>query len=489
MPVPNTFANATTSIPLSQLDANFATAITLGNTSIQLGNTVTTLNNMTFANVTVSSGSVTVANVTVTGVGTFAAGSNTAPSITTSGDTNTGFFFPAADTVATTTGGTERIRVDSSGNVGIGTSSPAAKLAVSDGTVTLITSPFAGSTGYFGTGTNHPLAFVTNSAERMRIDSSGNVGIGTSSPGEKLNVSTGAAEYAIQWNSTGSNNWVLASATNRAYIANKTTPAEVLTITNGGNVGIGTSSPSYRLDVRDTSNTTVHVMGTTSGVRVGASADAPVAGAGYVGTYSNNPLALGVNNSERMRIDTSGNLLVGTTTASGKITVDGTVSLTNQNYAYFALSGTTAVSGYGAGQNVGVSIWTSDRVSSTEFNARSDARLKKNVTPIPVSDAWHFIQNVTPIHYKWVNNIDDGHKFGFIAQDVVKAGFPNLVAQYPDPNAKEVTDPDGFISPAGVTLTVNYDQIVPILAAALRDSMSQIQELKAEFDAYKAAHP
>lgn len=59
MPVPNTFANATATIPLSQLDANFNTAITLGNTAIQLGNTVTTLNNMTFANVTVSSGTVT----------------------------------------------------------------------------------------------------------------------------------------------------------------------------------------------------------------------------------------------------------------------------------------------------------------------------------------------------------------------------------------------------------------------------------------------
>ena len=58
MPVPNTFATATTSIPLSQLDANFATAITLGNTAIQLGNTVTTLNNMTLANVTINSGSI-----------------------------------------------------------------------------------------------------------------------------------------------------------------------------------------------------------------------------------------------------------------------------------------------------------------------------------------------------------------------------------------------------------------------------------------------
>jgi hypothetical protein len=55
MPVPNTFANATTSIPLLQLDNNFATPITIGNTAVQLGNTVTTLNNMTLANVTISS--------------------------------------------------------------------------------------------------------------------------------------------------------------------------------------------------------------------------------------------------------------------------------------------------------------------------------------------------------------------------------------------------------------------------------------------------
>lgn len=55
MPVPNTFANATTTIPLSNLDNNFATPITIGNTAIQLGNTVTTLNNMTLANVTISS--------------------------------------------------------------------------------------------------------------------------------------------------------------------------------------------------------------------------------------------------------------------------------------------------------------------------------------------------------------------------------------------------------------------------------------------------
>jgi hypothetical protein len=55
MAVPYTFGNATSSIPLSQLDNNFATAITIGNTAVQLGNTITTVNNLTLPNVTISS--------------------------------------------------------------------------------------------------------------------------------------------------------------------------------------------------------------------------------------------------------------------------------------------------------------------------------------------------------------------------------------------------------------------------------------------------
>lgn len=55
MAVPYTFANATTAIPLSQLDNNFATAITIGNTAVQLGNTISTFNNVTLVNATVTS--------------------------------------------------------------------------------------------------------------------------------------------------------------------------------------------------------------------------------------------------------------------------------------------------------------------------------------------------------------------------------------------------------------------------------------------------
>jgi hypothetical protein len=64
----------------------------------------------------------------------FAAGSAAAPAITTSGDTNTGIFFPAADTIAFTEGGVESMRIDSSGNVGIGTSTPRSRLNLATST-------------------------------------------------------------------------------------------------------------------------------------------------------------------------------------------------------------------------------------------------------------------------------------------------------------------------------------------------------------------
>jgi hypothetical protein len=128
----------------------------------------------------------------------FPAGTVSLPAITTTGDTNTGIFFPAADTIAFTEGGTEAMRINSSGQVGIGTASPAFKLEVNKGSAgdiarftdgvnanTVIKT--SGSVTTFGPDTSNSLALQTNNTERMRIDSSGNLLYSTTSVSPHFN--------------------------------------------------------------------------------------------------------------------------------------------------------------------------------------------------------------------------------------------------------------------------------------------------------------
>lgn len=152
--------------------------------------------------------------LTVGGIASHAAGSAAAPTITATGDTNTGIFFPAADQVAISTGGTQRAVVDASGNVGIGTSSPAYKLEVRS---TMAVLDGSANIGFWANGTSYTqvwqtlqsvndfiiqtaaskyMSFGTNSTERMRIDSSGNVLVGRTSGlggGERLTAEAGGS--------------------------------------------------------------------------------------------------------------------------------------------------------------------------------------------------------------------------------------------------------------------------------------------------------
>jgi hypothetical protein len=165
----------------------------------------------------------------------------------------------------------ERIRiVGSSGNVGIGTSSPATVLHTKAGSnletdwiFTAQNNAGTAVTEIGGYGYNHNLyhKFWINDSEKMRIDSSGNVGIGTSSPDGNLNVQRTAASagWIVNGQTVGvandsglymdaSNNIELAVRNGSGTLTGAVRSSGV-TFFNGGNVGIGTSSPAKQLHI------------------------------------------------------------------------------------------------------------------------------------------------------------------------------------------------------------------------------------------------
>jgi hypothetical protein len=270
------------------------------------------------------------------------------------------------------------------GLVGIGTTTPSAKLEVS-GTIKVNTNQ-----GYYTTlndyelksvGTNlylnnsngdpdvvigdNNLFRVYTSANQIYVN--GNVGIGTTSPSSKLHVlGTGTT-----------------SGTTALLVQNANASASLAVLDNG-NVGIGTTSPTSILD-------TVVSNGAKSGIRFRGYSDASTPYLLSLGTYTysdifqitsvnglvslNNTslydLALGTNNTERLRITSTGNVGIGKTTPNAKLDVSGsaiitgsltvtggiTGSITSASYATQALSASYALTASYA-LNAGDSVWT-----------------------------------------------------------------------------------------------------------------------------------
>jgi len=210
------------------------------------------------------------------------AGSASTPSIYPAGDTNTGFFFPAADTFAAATSGTERLRIDSSGNVKFAGSISVDDFQVGDtgANVAIGGTPTGNSAGrlkFINSNTQKNWQISTNDSvsgaleftqstaaggstfttPAMVLDSSGKVGIGTSSPGYQLELYKNTANPELSLYNGGANERRFAlgvlngsGAASRLYINDNTAGVTRFAIDGTGNVGIGTTSPSRLLHLK-----------------------------------------------------------------------------------------------------------------------------------------------------------------------------------------------------------------------------------------------
>lgn len=280
-----------------------------------------------------------------------------------------------------TTSGTalsEKMRIDGSGNVIIGGVSANSRLDV-NGDITIRNGSgviignafnnsgwmdFAGSANVNGTQVSTaaatPVRFLTNSTERMRIDSSGNLLVGTTTATGKLTVAGTGGTATVGLLETGVRSWAIragGTATNNFDIADLTAGATRFVIDASGNVGIGASSPSTKLDVvgggvangaiqalaqlksaSDAISNSVEMLFTPlisgqtrtaiGGVREGATSNAAI----YMAT----------NNAERMRIDASGNVGIGTTAPGYRLDVAAGDTTANTGYAMRLRSNATA---------------------------------------------------------------------------------------------------------------------------------------------------
>ena len=242
---------------------------------------------------------------TMTGALGIIAGSASTPGLFFSGDTNTGIYSPGADQVAISTGGSGRLFVASDGSVGIGQASDTS---------------------------SYRLNIYNSSADFCAISIGNNVSGSGASNGLVLAQNQADSLFLNREN---------------GYMSFSTNNTEKLRITSGGLVGVGTSAPRSRLDVRQSADTTF------SGLTVGASGSDKYIGIGYnaattswnihptfdsTGGYS--PLAFNVGGSEALRIDTSGRVGVGTTPV---VDLDVAPAASTATFRIHARSNTTPV--------------------------------------------------------------------------------------------------------------------------------------------------
>jgi hypothetical protein len=256
-------------------------------------------------------------------------------------------------------------------------------------------------------------------------------------------------------------------------------------------VGIGTNTPTEKLEVQGTaagSAFAVRFSNTSSTANSAAVLSLDPGNNGFnvrdgqIHAINNgaNQISLAFFTSsaatpvEAMRIDASGNVLVGTATANARLTVSGSVSWTTGTSFAGASGDAVWTTSFGS-QAINASIQASGSIAGANIYAISDVRLKNNIRPIPSGLA--FVNEVDAVQFTWKESgIEDT---GFIAQDLLKKGFGHLVSAIPDGAMQELVHEDGNVSPAGSRFVVKYDSVVPILCKAIQEQQAVIEDLRA----------
>jgi len=278
------------------------------------------------------------------------------PGIRFENDTNTGIYSPGADQVAISTNGTGRLFVDANGNVNVGTTfaglfnGGGMEIQRSTTATLRLTGSYGVGCEFYNTGTlasiqtrsTIPFTIQTNELERLRITSDGKLGLGTSSPSNGFQVTqdisrssppaAGASGHEVALGSSGYGIVAGTTTGGSSYIAStrwdgSATNYNLLLQPNGGNVGIGITSPSHVLDVsggniRLASDNSALIFRNSYQSITTDSAGNDLTYRTYQSHIWKNVTSLGSvsDGTERMRIDSSGRLLVGTSSTSGNIT-------------------------------------------------------------------------------------------------------------------------------------------------------------------------